>query len=812
MTSDIALSLILPVYNEVESLALLWQELTTVLPGLAESTEVIFVDDGSTDGSAEVIRRLMTEAPRIRLLRLETNAGLSAAFYAGFQAARGRIVASMDSDMQSDPRDLATLLAGLASADAVVGWRQIRHDTWLKRISSRIANGIRQAMTGDPLPDSACSLRVMRRECVAAVPPYAGMHRFIPTLLTLAGFRVAQVPVHHRPRQFGRSKFGVRNRALRAFVDLLAVLWMMRRRLRYRIIEDLEGQTREMPGSGPGGNGPGAEPTARRGGPRPGRAALTRPAALFVALTFAAVIFAIPLARAPIWETNDARYVLLAQDIVEHGRWLVPEVRGGRAEGLYKPPLYFWSLALVSLPLGHVIELTAAIPSVASALWGVAGVVAIACRLWNVRAGLLAGLILTTTPNYFVFAQRSLPDVMMTAWMIWALYFLVGTRPDGSLRSLLGFYGCVGGAMLSKGPVGLAALAAAIVATWMTEGRSGLRTLRLGLGTLLLGLMATVWVLPYLLAEPRAFVSNVLVGEYGAWFFRKHGLLYRAAHMPSVLLYFAPWTIYLAGAVVWWWRAEPDAGRRRVLYWTMALWVLVGLSGIYRDRYYLPVYPGLALLTAQFFAQASSDAGRRMLRIGSVVFVVLAIAVAALMTVSVTPSGEGAVYWPDRVWERGLIALLLMLGAVQVRRLVRREAFLGVALSVALVLGAIEAVEGVTSPLRRARDYDVPALAAVAAAHVPPDGTVIGYPDLSLEWDVYLRCRVREIGSIDGVVRLLGGPSRDVFIMTAQRWAEVAGRASLSWRVLAARRIGDREMVVIGPEGLVQGAVDQARN
>jgi 4-amino-4-deoxy-L-arabinose transferase-like glycosyltransferase len=544
----------------------------------------------------------------------------------------------------------------------------------------------------------------------------------------------------------------------------------------------------------------------------PGRAALTRPVALGVALAFAAVIFAIPVARAPIWEPNDARYVLLAQDIVEHGHWLVPEVRGVHGEGLYKPQLYSWSLALASLPFGRVTELTAALPSVAAAVGGVAGVVAIACLLWNVRAGLLAGLILATTPGYFVFAQRSLPDVMLTAWIIWALYFLLRTRPEGSLRSLLGFYGCVGGAMLSKGPVGLAALAAALVATWMTDGRSGLRSLRLGLGALLLGLMATVWVLPYLLAEPRAFVSDVVVGEYGVWFFQKHGLLYRAAHMPSVLLYFAPWTPYLAGAVVWWWRAVPDAGRRRVLGWTMTLWVLVGLSGIYRDRYYLPVYPGLALLTAQFFAEASADVGRRLLRIGSAVFVVLALAGAALMTLSVTPSGDGAVYWPDRVWERGLIALLLTLGVVQVWRLVRREAFVGVAVSVALVLGAIEAVEGVTAPLRRARDYDVPALAAIAAAHVPPDGSVIGYPDLSLEWDVYLRRPVREIGSTDGVVRILGQPSKDVVIMTAPRWAEVAGRAGPGWRVLAAHRIGDREMVVVGCDGCPQGALEPAKN
>lgn len=236
LTIDLALSVILPVHNEAENLSLLWKELAEVLPGLAGSTEVIFVDDGSTDGSADVVRRLARDEPRIRLLRFEANAGLSAAFYAGFQAARGRIIATMDSNLQNDPRDLQVLVARLETADAAVGCRLIRHDSWLKRISSWVGNGVRKAVTGDPVRDSACSLRVMRRECLEAVPPYAGMHRFVPTLIKLAGFRVVEVPVHHRPRRFGRSKFGV-NRALPAFADLLVVRWMMRRRLRYRIVE-----------------------------------------------------------------------------------------------------------------------------------------------------------------------------------------------------------------------------------------------------------------------------------------------------------------------------------------------------------------------------------------------------------------------------------------------------------------------------------------------------------------------------------------------------------------------------------------------
>ncbi len=235
-----ALSIVLPVYNEADSLGPLWTELVEILPTLAESAEVIFVDDGSTDGSADILHRLAKDDRRIRLLRFESNAGLSAAFYAGLQATRGQIVATMDSDLQSDPRDIGMLMTYLREADAVVGWRFVRHDSWLKRLSSRIANGIRKAVTGDAVQDSACSLRVMRQECVMAVPPYTGMHRFMPTLLKIAGFRVVQVRVNHRPRRFGRSKFGVSDRAFSAFADLLVVRWMMARRLRYRIAERID--------------------------------------------------------------------------------------------------------------------------------------------------------------------------------------------------------------------------------------------------------------------------------------------------------------------------------------------------------------------------------------------------------------------------------------------------------------------------------------------------------------------------------------------------------------------------------------------
>jgi glycosyltransferase involved in cell wall biosynthesis len=233
----IDVSVVLPVFNEVDNIPLLARELLPAVDDLKLAAEIVFVDDGSTDGSTEAILAVKAHDPRVRLVRLETNAGLSAAFHAGYTAAEGRIVVTMDADLQNDPQDIGRLLTALESADAAVGWRVHRQDTWDKRISSRIANAIRSRVTGDDVIDSACSLRALRRECLAALPPYDGMHRFVPTLLRAAGFRVVQVPVEHRPRRFGRSKFGIRNRAVRAFVDLLAVQWLIRRSLRYQVQE-----------------------------------------------------------------------------------------------------------------------------------------------------------------------------------------------------------------------------------------------------------------------------------------------------------------------------------------------------------------------------------------------------------------------------------------------------------------------------------------------------------------------------------------------------------------------------------------------
>ena len=223
------LSVIIPVYNEEESLPQLQQELSGALAPYAY--ELIFVDDGSTDRSQERIER----DPNVRVLAFERNSGQSAAMYAGLMAAQGRVLILIDSDLQNDPQDIPRLLAGIeAGADLVCGYRAKRKDTWFKRVQSRIANGVRSRFTGDGVRDTGCTLKAMRAECREALVPFHGMHRFIPALIKGLGYKVVEMPVNHRPRRHGVSKYTFGPRAVRATIDMFGVRWLLSRQLRIR--------------------------------------------------------------------------------------------------------------------------------------------------------------------------------------------------------------------------------------------------------------------------------------------------------------------------------------------------------------------------------------------------------------------------------------------------------------------------------------------------------------------------------------------------------------------------------------------------
>jgi len=226
-------SVVVPLYNEEQSVAMLQRELADALTGL--DYEIIFVDDGSQDKTGARI----AANPRTRVLHFEKNAGQSAAIFAGLQAVRSEVAVLIDGDLQNDPADIPRLLSEISrGADLVCGYRARRKDTLLKRITSRVANFVRSRFTRDGVRDTGCTLKAMRRDCIGALVPFKGMHRFIPALVKGAGYRLVEIPVNHRPRRFGQSKYGLGNRALRATVDMFGVRWLLSRRLNYQVRDD----------------------------------------------------------------------------------------------------------------------------------------------------------------------------------------------------------------------------------------------------------------------------------------------------------------------------------------------------------------------------------------------------------------------------------------------------------------------------------------------------------------------------------------------------------------------------------------------
>ena len=235
------ISVVVPIKDERDNLLALTGQLLKVLQSREESNaspfEIIYVDDGSTDGSSQILDRLAAEHPVVTVLHFDRNHGQSAGFDAGFKRSNGVLVVTMDGDLQNDPEDIGTLLPYAREYDLVCGWRTERHDTLMRKISSRVANAVRNAVTGDRIHDTGCSLKIFRRCVIERLQLFNGMHRFFPALALMYGFTVIEVPVRHHPRMHGISKYGVGNRLFRGLYDLMAVRWMQTRVLRYRFRE-----------------------------------------------------------------------------------------------------------------------------------------------------------------------------------------------------------------------------------------------------------------------------------------------------------------------------------------------------------------------------------------------------------------------------------------------------------------------------------------------------------------------------------------------------------------------------------------------
>lgn len=239
--APVDVSIILPCFNEEGNLEPLARELLALLDRQPQEFEIIFVEDGSSDGSLQTLRGIEARDSRVRVFAHHSHRGQSAAHATGFRRARGEILVTMDSDGQDNPADIPRLLDALRGYDGACGVRTRRRDPWLRRASSAVGNGVRNWLTGVQVADAGCAYRALRREALSELLIFNGMHRFLPTILKLQGYRLTEVEVSHRPRTRGNSKYGIRDRAMRGLVDCLAVLWYRRRvlpRRRERVDSD----------------------------------------------------------------------------------------------------------------------------------------------------------------------------------------------------------------------------------------------------------------------------------------------------------------------------------------------------------------------------------------------------------------------------------------------------------------------------------------------------------------------------------------------------------------------------------------------
>lgn len=234
---DLKYSVVIPIKDEEENIPLLVVEIEKAMFALGKPWELICVDDGSKDRSLEILKELVRTKPYIKILSFTRNFGQSSAFAAGFEHALGDFVITCDADLQNDPKDIVKLDAAIEDCDLVCGWRSKRKDPWNKKIISKLANRVRGKLCADGMHDTGCSLKIYRREALKKIKMYRGMHRFLPALFQIEGFRVKEVPVAHRPRVKGKTKYHFFNRFVGPIVDMFVVRWMRSKKLKHEIKE-----------------------------------------------------------------------------------------------------------------------------------------------------------------------------------------------------------------------------------------------------------------------------------------------------------------------------------------------------------------------------------------------------------------------------------------------------------------------------------------------------------------------------------------------------------------------------------------------
>lgn len=523
-------------------------------------------------------------------------------------------------------------------------------------------------------------------------------------------------------------------------------------------------------------------------------------------LAIAAVIYAIPLGERSLWNQDEARVALLARDTLRYGLHLPVKVRDEAY--LNKPPLYFWSVALVSWPAGHVSEHTAPIPSVVAALVALAGVFALGRLLSGPVTGLVALVVLATSPGFFLHSHQVLPDMALTAWLTWVLYFLLASLRDDVPRGvhLIGLYGCIAGALWVKGLPALLVLPAGAAAVLTTRGRRGFAPLRPVLGLSVVAVTMLPWAIPYLLAPGKGSGQSTSASTALVWYLDR---VDRVSSIPLTggLVAFLPWALWLLVVAVWWRGAPERVAYRPVLAWMAVAAALIALAVQQRARYLLPLYPAMALLVAGAVTGVTARA-RGLVRLT----MALVVALIGLTLFQGLAQGVKLVFGRHRgrpstplaslldlSGEGPLIMLLLLVAlGLALRALWARRSPAAAVAWIAAGLGAVLFIEACLYPGRLTDQVPVSAFAAEVRSRLEPEVPILGYPDANLAFDLYLDHPVREVMKIGVIRSSLEHPVTGFLLLRQSAWDELKPHAHASWCPIGQAGIGQRSFVLVG--------------
>jgi 4-amino-4-deoxy-L-arabinose transferase-like glycosyltransferase len=519
-------------------------------------------------------------------------------------------------------------------------------------------------------------------------------------------------------------------------------------------------------------------------------------------LSAAAIVYAMPIGTRPLWNQDEARVVLLAEDTLRHGPRLPARVRD--APYLNKPPLFFWTVALGAWATGRVSDREAPIPSIAAALATLLGVFAIGRRLSGAHTGFIALVVLATSPGFFFLAHEVLPDMMFTAWLTWALYFLLcglSALPP-RLAHLGGFYGCVAGALWTKGLPALMVIPATVAACVASGAIRRLPSLRPWTGLGLVALLALPWAIPYALTPEHASSQTVGASHAVTWYFDRYRTP-SSIPLAGGIGEFLPWALWLIPVAVWWRLSSDRQAYRPVLAWMLVFVVLVGLSVQQRARYLLPVYPILALFVAAAVTAGASRA-RALIRLNAIILIAMlagALAAAGWLLlanprISGTPIG---IFVSTAPWERALLAGLGIAGpAIALRELRTRRSPSRALCCVAGALALVLLFEATTYSGRLETTYPIRSFADRVRPSLDRNAPLLAYPDASLAFDFYLDHPISEVSARQTIAGRLESPAAGALLLRDVHWEDLRRATHPSWCPVDRVNLGYRSFVLLG--------------